>query len=324
MATVTGYTAERMKVIEDTTVVGGNVVGDNLILTKRDASVINAGSVRGPQGIQGVPGEVSLATLKARVPAGSVLMWMFETLPNGWLSINGQAIANADTTYPDLWAAAPASWKSGTTLTFPNMLGRSPVHRDPAQSEFAALGQIGGAKSQTLVKGNVPKHTHGINHDHPATSVTGAAHTHSINHDHGSVSLTIANNTHTHTFKRTLNPGTTSKLFDMQNIAVVGSFPTTGDPGYLWGNTEGVGRLPSTTGHWGNGETFNEDTTHSHTGTADLPNFSGTSGSTTPSGGSVDLPNFTGTSEDGTAAGLGSTAFSLLNPYFVLRFIIKT
>lgn len=50
MATVTGLTAERMAEIEAATVVGGEVVGDNLILTKHDASTIDAGNVRGPAG----------------------------------------------------------------------------------------------------------------------------------------------------------------------------------------------------------------------------------------------------------------------------------
>ena len=56
MATVTVYTAERMKAIEDASVVSGEVVGDDLILTRFDATTVNAGNVRGPQGDQGLPG----------------------------------------------------------------------------------------------------------------------------------------------------------------------------------------------------------------------------------------------------------------------------
>jgi len=57
MATVNGYTAERMKEIEDTTVVGGSVSGvGNLMLTTRYGAQIDAGNVRGPQGIQGIQG----------------------------------------------------------------------------------------------------------------------------------------------------------------------------------------------------------------------------------------------------------------------------
>lgn len=47
MATITGLTAARMLAIEAASVVDGEVVGDNLILTKHDASTIDAGNVRG-------------------------------------------------------------------------------------------------------------------------------------------------------------------------------------------------------------------------------------------------------------------------------------
>ena len=50
MASVTGYTAARMQEIEDSAIVGGAVVGDDLILTRYDTTTINAGNVRGPSG----------------------------------------------------------------------------------------------------------------------------------------------------------------------------------------------------------------------------------------------------------------------------------
>lgn len=65
MATIRVYSATRMKQIEDETVISGIVSGDNLMLQTRDGALINAGNVRGPQGDQGVPGEVSLAQLNA-------------------------------------------------------------------------------------------------------------------------------------------------------------------------------------------------------------------------------------------------------------------
>lgn len=58
MATVTGYTAARMKQIEDETVVNGDVVGDNLILTRRDGQTIDAGTVRGAPGPTGPSGDI--------------------------------------------------------------------------------------------------------------------------------------------------------------------------------------------------------------------------------------------------------------------------
>lgn len=56
MATVTGFTAERMQQIEDETIVDGTIVGSDLILKRRDDVEINAGTVVGPPGEQGPPG----------------------------------------------------------------------------------------------------------------------------------------------------------------------------------------------------------------------------------------------------------------------------
>jgi len=56
MTTVTSLTADRMLAIEAASVVDGDVVGDNLILTKHDGSQINAGSVRGAPGPPGPVG----------------------------------------------------------------------------------------------------------------------------------------------------------------------------------------------------------------------------------------------------------------------------
>jgi hypothetical protein len=60
VATVTSYTAERMKQIEDASVVSGAVSGNNLFLTRYDNTQIDAGNVRGPQGIQGPIGVTSI------------------------------------------------------------------------------------------------------------------------------------------------------------------------------------------------------------------------------------------------------------------------
>lgn len=66
MATVTGLTAERMLEIEGSSIVDGEIVGDNLILTKHNGSTIDAGPLpEGPQGPVGpsggqIPGEIKL------------------------------------------------------------------------------------------------------------------------------------------------------------------------------------------------------------------------------------------------------------------------
>lgn len=65
MATVTGLTAERMIEIEEKSIVDGDVVGGNLILTRYDGTQINAGSVIGPEGPEGPVGS-DLSVLSAK------------------------------------------------------------------------------------------------------------------------------------------------------------------------------------------------------------------------------------------------------------------
>lgn len=71
VTTVTGFTSDRMLAIENGTVVDGNVVGDNLILLTHGGTPIDAGNVRGPQGIQGPIGEISQAELDAAIAAAT-------------------------------------------------------------------------------------------------------------------------------------------------------------------------------------------------------------------------------------------------------------
>lgn len=71
MVTVNGLTAERMLEIEAASVVDGEVVGDSLILKRFDDSTINAGSVRGPQGIVGPVGPTSIEIVTSTTRPGS-------------------------------------------------------------------------------------------------------------------------------------------------------------------------------------------------------------------------------------------------------------
>ena len=67
MATVTGYTAERMKEIEDKAITGGAVVSGDLILYPKNyptESSVNAGPVVGPAGPTGPAGAVSSQDLE--------------------------------------------------------------------------------------------------------------------------------------------------------------------------------------------------------------------------------------------------------------------
>lgn len=59
MATVTGLTATEMNARRNEMIVDGEVVGDNLILERYDGTTIDAGNVRGPQGVPGGGGAVA-------------------------------------------------------------------------------------------------------------------------------------------------------------------------------------------------------------------------------------------------------------------------
>lgn len=80
MATVTGFTAERMQVIENESIIDGDIVGDDLILIRRDLTTINAGNVRGPQGIQGPVGPVEEAPTDGIPYVRSNGLWVPGTL----------------------------------------------------------------------------------------------------------------------------------------------------------------------------------------------------------------------------------------------------
>jgi hypothetical protein len=57
MASVTAFTAARMKEIEDTTVISGTInVDGELVLITREGTQINLGPVQGPPGEPGDPG----------------------------------------------------------------------------------------------------------------------------------------------------------------------------------------------------------------------------------------------------------------------------
>ena len=110
MATVTVYTAERMQGIEDGSVVDGEIVSGNLILTKHDGSQIDAGPVVGPAGPAGPVGPASISAIP-----GEIKMWPGGTLPlvgsyGKWDWCDGGVLAVA--TYPIAAGHIDPAWKT--------------------------------------------------------------------------------------------------------------------------------------------------------------------------------------------------------------------
>lgn len=93
MATVTGYTAARMQEIEDSAIVDGVIVGDNLILTRHDGATIDAGDVRGPQGDPGSTGDTAVAIVTSTTRPSSPYdgLIIYETDTKRYYSWNGSA-----------------------------------------------------------------------------------------------------------------------------------------------------------------------------------------------------------------------------------------
>jgi hypothetical protein len=182
MATVTVYTAARMKAIEDASVIDGEVVGDNLILTRFDESTIDAGNVRGPVGPVGSPN-----------PVGTFIMGGWEVDPDGYFLLDGSVIIGGVVTYPDLAACFP-SWVSGGNINLPNASGAVPM-------AGPTPGVVSGSMNHTILAANLPPHAHtGPSHQHsgPSHQHTGHYHNHDISHGHSTGGTSTANAPHSH------------------------------------------------------------------------------------------------------------------------------
>ena len=149
---------------------------------------------------------------------GDIKQTVATVAEEGWLFF-GQSILNADTLYPALWAVAPASWKSGTSLTLP-------VLTDRVLREGVTVGDLAGSDSTTLTIANLPSHDHSINHGH-ADTLAAPAHTHTLpNHVH-----TMA---HTHSIDPP--PTTTSTTGAHAHTQRINGFAAVGATGNLGGN----------------------------------------------------------------------------------------
>lgn len=160
MATVTGMTAAAMQDIADDVVVSGNVNGSgHLILTKHDASTVDAGAVVGPTGPTGPTGPAGPAGV---APTGTIVMYAAQTPPSGWLLCNGQAVSR--TTFAALFAVISVLYGAGngtTTFTLPNLSNKYPRQ----DSNSANLAGSGGATSHTHP---IASHSHNVDGGSPA------------------------------------------------------------------------------------------------------------------------------------------------------------
>lgn len=157
-----------------------------VLVTNGDTSVVNAAitDARTP------------ARARGAVPTGTIQAFAGATVPDGWFLCNGQAISR--TTYWQLFRAIGTTYGTGdgsTTFNVPDLRGRALFGLDNMGGSDAGrisvantLGTTDGAETFNLVEGNVPSHTHTINHAHTGSTASSSAHTHSVTdpgHAHG-------------------------------------------------------------------------------------------------------------------------------------------
>ena len=206
-----------------------------------------------------VPGYTALTlaglateVLNLLVPAGTVHATLGATADTGYFLIDGSSVVNAQSLYPALWNRIPASWKSGSTMVMPDWRGRCLVYDDAAA--VFALGGSAGAMSKVIASGNLPLHTHDINHDHPNVTSTGE----SVGHIHN-VNGSTGNDGPTHAHQAPPNAGTTAFIVNgtgdlgSANLTVGGAAyalnSVTGPPNALHQHAFNVNSQGNSVGH---------------------------------------------------------------------------
>lgn len=103
-------------------------------------------------------GEVRTA-IEAAAPAGSVGMIVTDVAPDGWLTMVGQTVTGFQQLYPVAWTRIPTSWKTGSSVKFPDTRARIMIGA-AGYGDFV-LGTTGGLNEAQLTIGNLPPHSHG-------------------------------------------------------------------------------------------------------------------------------------------------------------------
>lgn len=129
---------------------------------------------------------------------GQVSMTVRSTAPSGWLLCQGETIGSAAsgadyaaekyrTLFDLVKGFSPNTgsevFDDDDTVTLPDLQGAVPVGYDSADTDFDTLGETGGAKTHTLVTGEIPSHNHSVSDSGHSHGVTDSGHTHGLTHD---------------------------------------------------------------------------------------------------------------------------------------------
>lgn len=118
--------------------------------------------------------------VNARLPSGSLAMWLTSSAPTGWLICDGTAVSR--TTYAALFAVIGTIGGAGdgsTTFNLPDMRQKFPLGK-AASGTGSTLGGTGGAIDHTH---SVPAHYHGMGTGADLNITSSGAHSHSITRD---------------------------------------------------------------------------------------------------------------------------------------------
>jgi len=198
MATVTGLTADRMLAIEGASVVDGEIVGGNLILTKHDGNTIDAGPVLGPTGPAGPPGPAG-----GLIP-GEVRLWPGSALPaqaqyGKWVWADGAVYVVA--TYPKAAANIATQWRTfagasdpgASNFRVPDLRGLVAAGMDAMPGGSRAnrmtravaitIAARTGEETHIVTVAEMPAHAHGVSDPTHAHNIYDPGHSHPLSRD---------------------------------------------------------------------------------------------------------------------------------------------
>lgn len=119
----------------------------------------------------------NLSAAGGGVPAGSVLAYTGDTIPDGWLACYGQIVDRVQ--YAPLFTAIGTKYGVGngaTTFGLPDL--RSKFILGAGGAGYSPLGNVGG--SDTISVNQMPGHTHGVAHTHKLFVPQSAEHKHDV------------------------------------------------------------------------------------------------------------------------------------------------
>ena len=114
------------------------------------------------------------------VPAGCVMMWAGQNIPDGWFLCDGAS--KSKNNFPELFAALGYTYGGlGLSFNLPDFDDKFPKGNPTTNGS----GNIGGQKEFAITKANLPPHKHSIAHGHSASSSSSGSHYHHVPFDNG-------------------------------------------------------------------------------------------------------------------------------------------